>query len=275
MKYSHFWLYLWVLIPFSGLCQTEVMSFNIRYDSPEDNENWWEYRKSEVVDLIKNQQSDFVGIQEATPNQLLYLEKELDSYDYIGFGREGLNSKSEGVPLFYLKNKYTLIKSEVFWLSSTPKTVSLGWDASYKRIVVYGSFKNEDTGEVWHVLNCHFDHQGKIAREKSAELLLSFIEDQNIASEKILLIGDFNCLPSEKPIQILKQLFTDAADSANVFGPSATFNAFDLEETPTKRIDYIFTRNLKINSFSTIDLRRKNNLYISDHFPIVIQVSSQ
>ena len=72
MKYSHFWLYLWVLIPFSGLCQTEAMSFNIRYDSPEDNENWWEYRKGEVVDLIKNQQSDFVGIQEATPNQLLY-----------------------------------------------------------------------------------------------------------------------------------------------------------------------------------------------------------
>ncbi len=274
MKYSHFWLCLWILIPFSGLCQTEVMSFNIRYDSTADNENWWEYRKGEVAGLIKNKQSDFVGIQEATTNQLLYLDAELDSYDYIGFGREGLNSKSEGVPLFYLKNKYTLVKSEVFWLSSTPKTVSLGWDASYKRIVVYGFFRNKETGEEWHVLNCHFDHQGKIAREKSAELLLSFIEDQNIASEKILLIGDLNCLPSEKPIQILKQKFTDAATSEVVFGPSATFNAFDLEKAPTDRIDYIFTRNLQINSFSTLDIRRANNLYISDHFPIVIQVSN-
>ena len=105
MKYSHFWLYLWVLIPFSGLCQTEVMSFNIRYDSPEDNENWWEYRKGEVVDLIKNQQSDFVGIQEATPNQLLYLEKELDSYDYIDaylitYGYGDLSIKAAGNALF-------------------------------------------------------------------------------------------------------------------------------------------------------------------------------
>ncbi len=271
MKYFHFWL--WILIPFSGLCQTEVMSFNIRYDSPEDNENWWEYRKVEVVDLIKNQQSDFVGIQEATPNQLVYLDRELDSYDHIGFGREGLNSNSEGVPLFYLKNKYSLLKYEVFWLSGTPKKASLGWDASYKRIVVYGAFKNQETGEIWHILNSHFDHQGKIAREKSAELILDYIEDQYISSEKIVLIGDLNCLPSEKPIQILKQKFKDAADSDEVFGPSATFNAFDTEKNPTKRIDYIFTRNLKINSFSTIDLRRKNNLYISDHFPIVIQVS--
>ncbi len=251
------------------------MSFNIRYDSPTDNENSWEYRKTAIVELLKDYESDFVGIQEATPNQLLYLEKELDSYDYIGFGREGINSKSEGVPLFYLKNKYTPVKSEVFWLSSTPKTISLGWDASYKRIVVYGAFKNKETGEVWHILNCHFDHRGELAREKSAELLLSFIEDQNIASEKVLLIGDLNCLPAEKPIQILKQKFKDAATCETVFGPRATFNAFDLEKVPTKRIDYIFTRNLKINSFSTLDIRRENNRYISDHFPVLIQVSAQ
>ena len=33
--------------------QISIMTFNIRYDNPKDNENWWEYRKSSVVQMFK------------------------------------------------------------------------------------------------------------------------------------------------------------------------------------------------------------------------------
>jgi endonuclease/exonuclease/phosphatase family metal-dependent hydrolase len=40
----------------------------------------------------------------------------------------------------------------------------------------------------------------------------------------------------------------------------------------TKKIDYIFTKNIDVKSYRCIDDRRKNNLNLSDHFPIIIEI---
>ena len=72
-----------------GICfgQTEIMSFNIRYDTPNDGDNWWELRKDEVVELLKYYKPDFLGIQEAMPNQRKFIADKLKEYAYIGHGR--------------------------------------------------------------------------------------------------------------------------------------------------------------------------------------------
>ena len=43
----------------------KVMSFNLRYDTPNDSVNAWPNRKDAVADLVKFHEAEIVGVQEA------------------------------------------------------------------------------------------------------------------------------------------------------------------------------------------------------------------
>lgn len=255
--------------------QYAVMSYNIRYNNPNDGKDWWENRKAEVVDLLQYYQPDFIGVQEALPDQTEYLDEHLPNYTYIGFGRDGKGTNSEGAPIFFDTTKFTLLQQQVIWLSSTPDQISRGWDAALNRIVVYGVFRAVATGDTLHVFNCHFDHQGEVARVKSAELLLEILAQKHLQEEAVVLMGDLNCEPDDEPMQVLRTQFTDAYSSEHCrpYGPDGTFNGFDPERVVTARIDYVLTRRLQATSHRIIDDRRKNNRYPSDHFPVLVQLS--
>jgi len=258
----------------SSYAQTKIVSYNIRYDSPNDGENRWDLRKDELVKLLEYYHPDFIGIQEAMPNQFKFIAQHIDNYKYLGHGRDGFDSNSEATPIFYDANKFKLLAKDLFWLSSTPQKVSKGWDAALNRIVVYAKFKATKTNEIIHIINTHFDHVGENARLNSAKLILNFIREKKLGNKKVVLMGDFNSLPSEPPIKILEQEFQNTYKENNivVYGPKATFNGFNTSDLSIKQIDYIFTRNLEIKSYRCIDDRRTNNLHLSDHFPILVEI---
>ena len=85
--------------------QISVMTFNIRYDNPKDNENWWEYRKSSVVQMFNFYSPEIIGIQEGLYHQLKYIKNSLPEYDYIGVGRDDGKTKGEYAAIFYKKKK--------------------------------------------------------------------------------------------------------------------------------------------------------------------------
>ena len=68
--------------------QISVMTFNIRYDNPKDNQNWWEHRKSSVLKIFEFYSPEVIGIQEGLNNQIKYIENNLTEYNYIGVGRD-------------------------------------------------------------------------------------------------------------------------------------------------------------------------------------------
>lgn len=267
-------LYSLFLSYLTGFGQTKVMTYNIRFDNPDDGENAWEFRKNELIDLLKFYNPDFLGIQEALPNQIQTITENIEEYDHIGHGRDGLDTNSEGVPLFYNKKKFKLLESDIFWLSETPKKPSKGWDAAFNRIAVYGAFENLADGDTIYLINCHFDHLGKMAREKSAEQLVNFIDQKKLSENKVIVMGDFNSLPEEKPIKMLNQYLEDSYYGSKkvAYGPIGTYNDFNIEKRLTERIDYIFTQNIDVKSYRSIDDKRKNNLYPSDHLPILIKL---
>ncbi|MEJ2617491.1 MAG: hypothetical protein P8Z35_21235 [Ignavibacteriaceae bacterium] len=53
--------------------ELKVMTFNIRYDNPDDGENAWHVRKQYIPEIIKKNKVDFLGIQEGLKNQVDYL----------------------------------------------------------------------------------------------------------------------------------------------------------------------------------------------------------
>ena len=249
-----------------------VMSFNIRLDTPSDGINNWENRKEGIISLIKNQKIDILGVQEALPNQIDYLAKQFDGYSLIGQGRDGGNN-GEYSAILYNETKLMLNKSGTFWLSETPNIPSIGWDAALNRIVTFGEFKVLNSNKKLVVYNSHFDHIGETAREKSADIILNHIEKNNYLNSAVVVMGDFNAKPYESPIKILSESLNDSFVVFPFEKPFGTFNRFEINSKLDDRIDYIFSKNIKLTDYIHVYDKLLNGLWPSDHLPIVISFS--
>jgi len=250
------------------------MTYNIRYDNPEDGENQWQERKGEVCALLNYYQPDVFGLQEALNHQRSYIHDCLNGYLSVGIGRDGEGRDSEATPIFYRAASLILLETETFWLSPTPDVPSKGWDAALNRIATYAKFQEKSSGAVFHVFNTHFDHIGSQAREHSAHLLLSKIKQMGLIDQKLIIMGDFNCEDSDPPYGTLSTALDDAFLNGvrSSYGPLGTWNDFETDTPITRRIDYIFTKNSEVQFCRHIDDRRKNNLQVSDHLPVLAEI---
>lgn len=246
-----------------------IMTYNIRLDTEADGINMWDNRKEGVLSLIKEESVDILGIQEGLPSQIEYLSKELDGYSMIGEGRDGGNN-GEYSAIYYRNKKMNLIQTETFWLSKTPEMPSIGWDAAINRIVTLGIFKIKKSKKELIVYNTHFDHIGKIAREKSVGVILKHIKENDFQNRPLIVMGDFNLSPEDLPIELLSKELNDSFKLFPVKNPVGTFNGFDLDSKLLDRIDYIFTKNIKITNYKHLNKKLPSGLWPSDHLPILI-----
>ncbi len=252
-----------------------IMTYNIRYDNPNDGENQWKNRKEFLVDQIKYNEVDIFGIQEGLHHQVQYLNNEFTNFNYVGIGRDDGKEKGEYSAVFYNSKKYKVIESNTFWLSETPNDISVGWDASMERICTYAVFESINTKQQFLVFNTHFDHIGNVARLESSKLIHSKILEININNLPVFVMGDLNLLPSSEPIEYLSEKFSDSKKISQLkpFGPKGTFNAFKHQEPVEDRIDYIFTNknNVQVNKYAVLS-DSKDCKYPSDHLPVLIEV---
>ena len=246
-----------------------IMTYNIRLDTENDGINMWDNRKEGIVSLIKEEDVDILGIQEALPDQIDYLSNQLKKYNYIGEGRNGGNS-GEYSAIYFKSEKISLKEEETFWLSETPRVPSIGWDAAINRIVTLGVFYIKNSKKELIVYNTHFDHIGKVAREKSAIMILNHITKNNYLDKSLVVMGDLNANTDEPTIKILSEKLEDAFKMNPLKDSIGTFNGFDINSKLSDRIDYIFTKNIKIIDYRHIDKKLPNGLWPSDHLPILI-----
>jgi len=251
-----------------------IISYNIRYDNNWDIENSWKIRRNKISKILVQYSPSIIGIQEGLLNQVQYIDSSLIDYDYVGVGRDDGKMKGEFCAIYFDTTRYVLLKNSTFWLSETPDTISVGWDAALERICTYGLFKDRITKEEFLVFNTHFDHIGVVAREKSSELILKRINKINHQSLPVILMGDFNSIPNSSPVKEIKTELSDALQISleKLQGPRGTFNGFNEDLPIEKRIDYIFTNDLKVLSYTHINDRLNNNRHISDHLPVMIKI---
>lgn len=272
LKYT----FLVLQFPLLTFCQQQikVMSFNIRLDVASDGENRWDARKERVAALMNYYEADFIGGQEVQHHQLQFLKSKLSNYNHIGVGRDDGKEAGEYSCIFYNYKNYRLIEQSTFWLSSTPDTVSMGWDAVCNRVCTYGLFQSLKTKKMFWVFNTHFDHIGKTARKESAKLITKKINElQQKKNIPVIITGDFNSAPTDEPAQYMSAAFvnTRTASKATAYGPADTWNGFQFDKKPEGCIDYIFIskdKKLTVKKFATItDSDEKK--YPSDHFSIL------
>ena len=250
-----------------------AMTYNIRLDLKSDDINQWDHRKETVLSMIHNYKPTIIGIQEALPKQVSYLQKNLREYGSIGEGRDG-GVKGESCTIFYRTDKFQLLSTETFWLSQTPKKPSIGWDAAYPRICTMGVFHHKTSKEKYIVYNTHLDHIGMTAQEQSIQQILTHIDHQNYGKNSVIVMGDFNSESSSPTIKTISKFLKDSSlKFIDNIKPKGTFNGFDIQNTPEKRIDYIFTRNLQISNYLHLDKKTANGNWPSDHLPVFIETT--
>ncbi len=251
----------------------KLITFNIRYDNKLDKENNWNKRRTGIANFIHHFHPAILGIQEGLYNQVNFLDSSLTDCSYIGVGRKDGKKKGEYSAIFYDRIKINIIKQSTFWLSETPDTSSIGWDAALERICTYGLFEDQKSKTKFWVFNTHFDHIGKRARERSARLILNRIYRINKYNLPLVLMGDLNAAPNEKPVRIFSSKLDIAQKISRtpLQGPSGTFNGFSMDPV-VRKIDYFFTKGIEVQTYAHIDARLPNGNYLSDHLPVMITI---
>jgi endonuclease/exonuclease/phosphatase family metal-dependent hydrolase len=258
----------------------QVMTFNIRMNTPDDSLNAWPHRKEKVASEVLFLGTSILGVQEALYEQMQDLQQQLPQYKTIGVGREDGKTKGEYSAIFYDTTRLQLLHGETFWLSETPTVAGrIGWDGACTRIVTWGKFRDKKTNKVFFHFNTHFDHMGKIARRESAKFLLQQVH-KIAGTTPAIITGDFNATPDDEPIQIVMQQdnplhLTDSKVISETphFGPVGTFNGWHISEREDKPIDYIFLKGkFRVSKHASIS-ETWGGRYASDHFAVYAEIT--
>ena len=259
--------------------QTElkVVSYNVRMSmaADADGNNRWENRKEASIKMVNEQNPLVMGLQEACPDQIEYLDSNLNVYKHIGVGRDDGKLLGEMMAIYYDTTRVELLKSGTFWLSETPDSVSFGWDAACRRTCTWGVFALNGTDKHFSYFNTHLDHMGQEARKNSITLIVSKIKELAPADAPVFLTADFNSYTDNPIFNPLKAAMSDARKACEDTDTAATYNGFGkIEGNPATNnlndvvIDHIFFKGVTPVKFEVLD-GDYGVPYISDHYPIV------
>ncbi|WP_447642153.1 MULTISPECIES: endonuclease/exonuclease/phosphatase family protein [Chitinophagaceae] len=266
-----------------------IATYNLRNANGGDSAagNGWGQRFPVIGEMVQFYDWDIWGTQEGKSWQLTDLLSVLPGYGYIGIGRDDGKTAGEYSAIFYKKEKFDLLKSGNFWLSTITDRPNKGWDAVLPRICTWGLFKEKKTGKTFYFYNLHMDHIGKIARSESAKLILAKIKEAGVKIP-VILTGDFNVDQNSDSYKVLENsnILHDSYNlTMNRLDNSASFNDYGGRLRLNERIDHIFLSNqfnvkrygILTNGYVVEDAAKTGKdkfemRYPSDHFPVMISV---
>lgn len=253
----------------------KVMTYNIRCGYCEDSSsvNNWSNRKYLVAYLIKSHHPDLIGVQEAEMFQVNELIEMLGEYNWYGVSRENGKEQGESTAILYNKKRFEALSKQTLWLAETPKQVSKGWDAAFKRTVTIIKFMEKQSHKEFYYANTHFDHIGERARTESSRLIVKELSKYS-TDIPVIFSGDLNYTASSEGYKIIsKKLFdTKIASKTENTGGNISFNGFGKDIQPDNKIDFIFVNDKVEVLNQLIDTTTFNGLYPSDHYPVIAEI---
>jgi endonuclease/exonuclease/phosphatase family metal-dependent hydrolase len=252
-----------------------VMTYNIK--NAGDDGHAWPDRLPLLVEIVRRNDPDVLGVQEALPAQMADLRAAFPDYEVIGQGRDG-GDAGEWSALLYRRERLDLRDDEVFWLSDTPEVPSSNtWGALFTRMVTVGRFVDRVSGRTITVANTHTDHEdgphGDETRPRSAALIVARLADE---TGPVVVLGDLNegaGLGGES-VPFVEAGYVDAWTVAG--DPNDVTDSFNDWCPPTRggvRIDWVLTRGEVVAEHVRIDHADESTWTASDHFPVVARLA--
>ena len=250
-----------------------IITYNIRMNTPDDGVNAWPLRKEKVISLLNFHKADIFNVQEALPEQMDDLTTLMPEFDHVGVGRDDGKRAGEHMAIFYRKSRFEKLSDGMFWLSETPDKPGFGWDAACNRTCTWIKLKDKITKKSFLVLDTHLDHRGMKAREEGVKLILSRIPEINRENLPLIFTGDFNLVKESGPVKAILGVLNDARDKSisPPYGPEGTSGGFAVREK-SRTIDFIFI-NQKVTVLRHGVLSDSFGMfYPSDHLPVLAEV---
>jgi len=258
-----------------------VMSFNIRYGTAKDGENHWTARREMLFDVIREQEADLVGLQEALASQIDEIVAAVPIYAVVGVGRDDAARAGEYSAILFRKDRLQVAEAGTFWFSDTPSVpASKSWGNAITRICTWTRFIDRDGRGFYH-FNLHLDHQSQPSRERSAELLRQRIDARAVPKDAVIVTGGFNVGERHPALWTLVGRGSGDGsapfvDTFRVRHPDATavgtFTGFNFGTTGGDKIDYVLVPPGTEVLAADIVRTSRNERYPSDHFPVVARV---
>lgn len=273
---------------FSGCSKTEFAAF----DAPQNNDirvvsyncaaPWGNILKGtgsssrvkKFALYMNSVKPDSIGTQEMNQDWIDNLASLLSDYDSYGVIRGGDDSerKSEMNAVFWLKEKYTAVKKDTFWLSKTPDEESRYEGAGCHRICTWVLLENKETGEQYIHMNTHLDNASEEAANYGAEVIAAKIDELRLLYKApIVLSGDFNEFEGMPAYNTISDILQETRLAAKETETKTTYQGWG-EINSGKPIDFIFTdKGTEVSRYKVLD--DTSNGYVSDHNGIMADFS--
>lgn len=224
----------------------------------------WPARKHALQTALDEARPDILCVQEATPEQVAFLEAALVGHRRVGNGREG-EAGGEHCAIFFARERFTELAGSTFWLEEPIDQPRVGWGLDIKRICTWVRLQDKISGRTFRVYNTHL-YLTETPRQAAAKIIL----DQVAAGDPhdpVVLTADFNTEPSVPS----RRLFTEAglADSAERVGEPVGKPTFQLYGIGLWCIDGILVDSHWRVGKHLVLKNKPHNKFPSDHFGLM------
>jgi endonuclease/exonuclease/phosphatase family metal-dependent hydrolase len=233
------------------------MSLNVRVDVPSDGENRFFARRGRLLDFLVSSSSDILMLQEVTPPMADVLASGLPGHHMVIGYRNG---SDEGVPVFFRKDRFTLLFHKTFWLTATPDVPSKDPDSHFHRIATVVVLKTSE-GRETVIANAHLDYASDVVAARQATVLLDGLKSVLKGHPKadVIIAGDFNQTPGSATVKLMETSYRRVSD-----GITPTFHGFG-KSLPGVVIDHMFSNS---DNLRNVRVTKPGPPWISDHHPI-------
>lgn len=249
----------------------KFVTFNIRYENDQDGINCFVHRAGGILRKIEAEMPDVIGFQECLPSQFDFLRRHLADYSVVGCGRTA-DYAGEHSCIAFIREKYELIGLDTEWLSPTPFVPGSRFPDQYPhpRIVTCAVLRPYGSDTPFRVYNTHLDNASASARELGAQHIANLIGRHLKRQEMpLVLMGDFNDVPDSAPI---RTLLGDRAIALTDHTSGIEYSFHDYGRGTRQKIDYIFSRGMKATGPARTWDDVDNGIYLSDHYPLTIEL---
>jgi endonuclease/exonuclease/phosphatase family metal-dependent hydrolase len=250
-----------------------VVTWNI-HCGQDDGLPWkqfnWPLRKQSLRAALDQIQPDIFCVQEATPEQVAFIEETLPSHQRVGIGRDG-KVGGEHCAIYFRRQRLEEISGDTFWLEEPIDQPRPGSALDVKRICTWVCLRDRVNGHTFRVYNTHL-YLTEGPRLTAAKLILADIADRDPA-DAIILTADFNASPTVPSRRLFIEAgLADSAEETREVGRS-TFHAF--YGIAWSSIDGILIdRHWRVSKYLVLDMKPKNS-YPSDHFGLLADLQLQ
>jgi endonuclease/exonuclease/phosphatase family metal-dependent hydrolase len=275
-----------------------VMTFNVRYGTAPDGDDAWAKRRGLFMDVLRRNNADLIGLQEAQRGQLDDIAHDVPGYTEIGVGRDDGETAGEYAAILFRSERLEALDDRngqgSFWLSPTPEEPgSRGWGNRITRICTWVRLRDKRTGRTLYAFNTHMDHESQPAREKGIELIVRRMERRTHPEDPVIFTGDLNSGEENPVVRYVKgEALRACASTAEGDEPAAappkfldtfrvahpeakgvrTYHGFKGGEEGEK-IDYIFVPPGTVVLDAAIDRTSgRDGHFPSDHYPVTAVV---